>query len=794
MPARAQSVVSDGATATGITIESSGLVSVDIAPARAAVSHNTYSRFDVPTVGLQLNNTGVGAQTIVNEVTSSMPSALTGPLEVVGSQADVIIANPNGITVNGGRFVNTGNVALTTGRMSGFDSGQLGASVANGAIRVEGDGLAGTMAELALISRSLRLAAAIDDDGAGTHLNIFTGAGEVSFDRQRGGFGQDGSGTLPWALTSGAGGGGSDGVIVDITGDARLNAGRISLRVTDRGAGVRLAGDHLASVGGFRLTSSGQLEVDGARVTAKGSVAATAGSVVLRSDEGRRSEMSSLISGITLEASAGDIDLGQARLAGRLVSSDNFASQGGVTLTATGQITAAGQGERTAELISEAGDMENPLVGSNIVLTALGGMAISGLSLQADDDIRATSDGALLFEGVTGTAGGDLSLHAGTDVRVDASVLSAQSDVIIDGEALRFGSGASEQARTEIRALEGGMILRAQAGDVLNYGSLLQGKTTPTGISDVRGGMTILAAGSVLNRSLSVDRLAVAYGEQDALYIQTGGDLSNETGRLFSNGEITLDLGGDLFNETQFTLPASPITTKREVGPRLASTLFLKRARKTEMSGDFGERSIDGEQSYILGIGDVAITARNIHSIGADITGADVTLSALAVLSNDARQVGRISFRERCRWFCRTSGQSDLALVGGTMTASGHLSVSAGSGIASRAGSFTGVAGLTMTAPRTELTGMLVPQLIERPSGLMGLFSGTSGFVLSDYLFGSLQSGGTITIDGDAEPGGADLLGAGSVVITGTEIAYLPQPLSFAFERRPLGFYWNLFR
>ena len=113
-------IVTDGGTATTVSTAANGLQTVNIAPAISGVSQNTYSSFNVSSAGAALNNVGINARTIVNQVTSSNPSLIEGKISVTGSRANVILANPNGITVNGGSFVNTGHVALTTGQVS-FD-------------------------------------------------------------------------------------------------------------------------------------------------------------------------------------------------------------------------------------------------------------------------------------------------------------------------------------------------------------------------------------------------------------------------------------------------------------------------------------------------------------------------------------------------------------------------------------------------------------------------------------------------------------------------------------------------
>ncbi len=793
----AQSVIPDGGTATGITIGSAGLVTVDLAPAdTAAISHNTYSAFSVPSAGVDLDNANVQARTIVNEVTSTNITRIEGPLTVIGPKADVIIANPNGIAVNGGRFQNTGNVALSTGSLDRSATNQVTTSVATGAIEIGPGGLSGAMEELALISRSLKIDGPLRYDlpGAGAHLNMITGESTVSFDRLRGGFGQDGSGQLPWAMVTNRGAGATDAVIVDITGNGSVSAGRINVTVTDQGAGVRFAGDQLAVAGGFRLTSSGRLELSGSRIAAQGSVNVAAGNIALTSSEAKRAEITSAESGVTIEARSGDIDLGQARLAGRIVASDNLASSGGVTLSATGDLIASKDGERGAELTSDAGDLPNAQNASNVVLIADGAIRLEGLGVTSTDDLRVTAGGPVTFSDAFGEIGGDLRVFSNAGLSFDASVLTSASDIRLEGSALRFGTQRPDEARTELIATEGGFTMRANSGDILNYGSLLQGKTATSGDPDSLGAMTIYAAGDLLNRSLSVNRLAVAFGEDDDLHIETGGDLRNETGRLFSNAGITLRAGGDILNETLFTEEAAPLSVTRSKGSRFASSLFLKRSRNTEVSADFGDQAIAGEQSFILGIGDVSLAAQNIRSTGADITGANVTLQASGAVTSDARQIGQVDFRQSCKLFCRTSGTSSLRFVGGTITASQALSITAGESVSSLAGTLSGASGITITAPTTKFVPAFSPQLIEHPAGLTGWFQGRRGYLSGDYSFGSLQStGGDITIDGDADLGGADLFATGDVVITGTRIESAPPTPPLLFERRPIGLMWNVF-
>lgn len=103
-------------------------------PNESGLSQNDIHQFDVGPNGLIMNNsleiteskmggwveanphlTDRAAHTIVIQVTGPNPSCITGMMELVGSEADVIIANPNGLWINGGSFIHFPTLTLTTG-------------------------------------------------------------------------------------------------------------------------------------------------------------------------------------------------------------------------------------------------------------------------------------------------------------------------------------------------------------------------------------------------------------------------------------------------------------------------------------------------------------------------------------------------------------------------------------------------------------------------------------------------------------------------------------------------------
>jgi filamentous hemagglutinin family protein len=164
-------------------------------PSAAGVSRNTYRQFDVGSPGAILNNSRTGGQSqlggavpgnpwlatgparvILNEVNSSNPSFLNGPIEVAGQRAEVIVANPSGIQVNGSTFINASGVTLTTGTPV-LQSGSLDAYIVQrGSVGIFGSGLDARGADyLSILSRATEVNAGL----WANYLKVVNGANTV---------------------------------------------------------------------------------------------------------------------------------------------------------------------------------------------------------------------------------------------------------------------------------------------------------------------------------------------------------------------------------------------------------------------------------------------------------------------------------------------------------------------------------------------------------------------------------------------------------------------------------------
>lgn len=239
-----------------------GLPQINIrTPSSAGVSMNQYRQFDVDGKGAVLNNsrrhtpTRLGgwvrgnpwlargeAKVIVNQVNSAAPSHLNGHIEVAGRRAEVIMANPAGIRVNGGGFINAAGVTLTTGRPL-LDNGALnGFRVREGRIAVSGGGLDTSGADY---TRILARAAEINAGVWAQDLQVASGSHDLAADGAVRPVSDRLNPTPAVAIDTGALGG--------------MYADRITLISTDKGAAVRNAGQIFSAAGGVSLSADGRI-------------------------------------------------------------------------------------------------------------------------------------------------------------------------------------------------------------------------------------------------------------------------------------------------------------------------------------------------------------------------------------------------------------------------------------------------------------------------------------------------------------------------------------------------------
>ena len=250
-----------------VTETANGIPLVQIArPDGNDVSVNHYEAFSVPERGAILNNaflfsntqlagyiegnpnlSGGPARIIVNEVMSDRPSELRGFLEVAGTKADVIIANPNGIYADGAGFLNTSRAILAAGRTErDAAGGYAGLRIEDGRAYITGKGLDARGADSAEIYAR---AVAVNAGLWANHAKIVTGQNSIAKDGSISPITSETTSTAPQYA-------------IDLADIGGMYANRITMVGTEKGLGVNLTGQ-LSATHAVSLDVNGNLKTTG---------------------------------------------------------------------------------------------------------------------------------------------------------------------------------------------------------------------------------------------------------------------------------------------------------------------------------------------------------------------------------------------------------------------------------------------------------------------------------------------------------------------------------------------------
>ena len=241
------------------------------APNNNGVSHNYFKEYNVEKEGILLNNSakefnrtqiggiiqgnsnlnGREANVILTEVTGVNRSRIEGYTEIVGKSAEYILANPNGIYLNGAGFINTPRVTLTTGKSITDELGDLkGFSIDDGTVVIGSQGIDGKNVRMVdIISRTAQLNGAVY---GGDEVNVVLGRNDYDHQTKK---------VTPKADKAGD----KPKVALDAKALGSLYAGRIYLQSTEKGVGVNSQGEMLAGAGDFEVDVNGRLILNDAQ-------------------------------------------------------------------------------------------------------------------------------------------------------------------------------------------------------------------------------------------------------------------------------------------------------------------------------------------------------------------------------------------------------------------------------------------------------------------------------------------------------------------------------------------------
>jgi filamentous hemagglutinin family protein len=507
----------------------SGTKVVDIeTPNAAGVSHNMYRDFNVDSKGMILNNStsdlthntlgniaknnnlGNGsASVILNEVISNKSSSLNGFIEVTGQKADVIVANPNGISCSGCSFINTNKAVLTTGKVALSDTGAIASyTVTGGKLTIGKNGMDATN------SYAVLLADAIAINGSVTATHAMVGGGNFTFDNSTGAMASAGkSATIFQTLIP--------EYSIDISKLGGIKANSISMTGNNLGFGVRNKGTIVANTT-LVMSSNGSLINEGS-ITSNGLV----------------TQMASV---------------------GNLKNTGNITTTNTTVLNTLSSLTNSGTISSTSQLLVNAsGNIENSgtLKATNALNVTTGGnlKTTKGSTLSSDNQLVAASAGNIdnggSIKGVNTlvTFGGNTLKVSGNIYGDDNLVLQAKKDdSLTGGEIINSGtiSGGNVIVQTNGN-IELAKNSYMQASDTLTTQSYqLTNKGYMSGDSIHIDNFATYNYGNIKGTSVTLQTYKELYNENNILatsdmFLSTQGygNITNR-GHIGANGTLTM--------------------------------------------------------------------------------------------------------------------------------------------------------------------------------------------------------------------------------------------------------------
>ncbi|WP_418128016.1 DUF637 domain-containing protein [Variovorax sp. KK3] len=589
LPASAQIVGAPGAPANlrpMVLTAPNGVPLVNIrTPSASGVSRNLYNQFDVSARGLILNNARTAAQTqlgglvqgnpflangparvILNEIVGGNPTQLQGAIEVAGQRAEVIVANPAGIAVAGGTFINAHRATLTTGVPQINAAGGLdGFVVRNGTVTFDGSGLDARSTDYAaILARAAQVNAAI----WANELQIVTGANEVSADGTQ--------------FTPTTGTGAPPRFALDVAHVGGMYAGHIRLIGTEHGLGARNAGSMYMGPGEFVMTLDG-------RLINKGSIEAQQMRIAASDIDNR---------GGTIRQTGG---------AGLVVDANSLGNSAGGVIGVGPQAT-----ESPGTIAGSAGPtgVTAPGAGGS---TGAGGVGMGSGTSSASTSLgpgRITATGSLLNDGGRIYAGGPIALRASqvdnTRGSITASSLSTAGPSFSNaGGTISVTGGFSakvDRFDNTAGSVRASSVNIASSGELINQGGKLE--------SD---GLMSLSAGGLLDNTKG--------------NIESGSDLSiqaqrlTNTGKLHADGNSSLGIGGALVNSGSITSSRSVVITAGSLNNDAGRIIAVGELSAT-VAG-----ALRNQAGAVAANGNTTLNAANLHNDAGAIAAVNGKLS-----------------------------------------------------------------------------------------------------------------------------------------------------------------------
>lgn len=741
LPAVAASITPSGNTQMDKAANGAPVVNI-ATPNQSGISHNKYNDYNVGKEGLILNNAtgqlnqtqlggliqnnpnlkaGQEAKGIINEVTGANRSNLQGYTEVAGKAANVIVANPYGISCNGCGFINTPNVTLTTGKPVLDASGKLQSlDVTQGAVTIEGAGLNGSQSDaVSIISRATEINAQLH----AKDLRVVAGANRVAADGSVSAL--KGEGTAPKvAVDTGALGG--------------MYANRIRLVSSETGVGVNL-GNLNARQGDIALSSAGKVVLK--NTLASGSTMVSAADVTLRGDHKAGGNVT--VSGQTA------LTLDQAH-----VAADNnlqLTTRGMLTQNG-GAFTAANDATLAATTLIQSADAQAS-AGRHLAVNAEKNAALNG-SVVAGQQLS-VKGGELVQQG--NLSASEISLNAQTLTQENRSTTNASGNITLTTSGHSQLKGSTTAGRS----------LAVSAGSLANHGAL-------AAVADTRINTGIFSnTGTVQGNSLTVSGTDItssgALKSASTLDIRAdNATLSGETG---AKGKTTVTASGNLNNsgtlisDDTLTLNAAQIVNSGTLSGVRGLTTSGKTftASATSVTHSDGDVALNNTDTTLAGEtsagGAVTVQGRSLNTTATAQTQGNSVGVAVQSAKLEGTQAAKGNMTFKADSSLNHTGKSSAS---GLKVETGHLS---------NGGTLTASA-LVIDSPQVINGGLihagqtlsLVTRLLDNRSS--GVLYSPSALSLS---LSELNNAGIITSDAALSLSGSNLTNSGE--LSGTSLA-----------------------
>jgi len=616
-------------------------------PNAKGISMNKFNEFNVEKQGMIFNNsmqdgvTKIGgyavknaqlqheASAIISEVTGAKASYINGTMEVFGKKADIIIANENGISVNGATTINANSLTLSTGKVQANNDGSYKLAVEKGAVSVTGQGInTDGLGYFDIVSRSAQLEGEI---AGKADIKVLAGQNDYDLATRSHTVRNKGDGRGP-------------AVAIDGSALGSMYGGKIQLISTESGAGVRHAGGIIASsdldisadgdITLASLSSEKNLSLSGKNITLNKSTSGV---------QAKNDIIMNALAGITLNndviASTGKIRIDASSLvqnAASLVTNNTTTTVPAIQINVAGQYTLNGK--------LQALDANGKVIAGGVVtlkngdfVVKVNGAEVPFASLISDTQVTSHSGDVQITAGSMNNSGGSVLAKKGTlqftlkEAFVNSGSVSATGDLTIASGSLKNDGVlyASNNQTLRVGNLDNSGRIFAEKRLVMNASAL----NNRGNIGATRDALQITTTGNVTNSGTLV-------GDAATVSLNVGGDVDNSGNIISNEKDVTLAASGKSI-KNQGKIEGKNVTlTASNADATLENSGTLNARQKAQVKA----AKLNNNGGTLSAAGDIALNVskqlNNTHG-GAILAGENLALDGAhtTALTNDNSRI-----------------------------------------------------------------------------------------------------------------------------------------------------------